>query len=239
MKIVVLTCIWKRPKITKIFLEQFKKLQEFKPKEFQLELIVVGSETGLDKALLQGFNAHYIHHRNLPLGKKWNAGVEYCKKLEFDYLLALGSDDIISQSSLPIYKRYTDEGFDYLGWKDFYLIDTIRKKMKYWEGYQNRRIGESVGAGRMFSKNLLEKLKYKPWDDNKNIGLDGSLTKKLAQISYTSVVMSAKNNQVVMADLKSDVNLGGYYKCDGRQVKMGSVVKNYFGKDILRMISRL
>lgn len=238
MKIVVLTCVWKRPNITKIFLEQFKALQAYNPSEFELELVVVGSEAK-SKEIVTPYTTHYIHYKNLPLGKKWNAGLAYCESLDFDVLLALGSDDIISTSCLSVYKRYIDEGFDYLGWQDFYLLDTSRKKMKYWSGYQGKRNGESVGAGRMFSRSLLEKLDFKLWDSHKNKGLDGSCTKKIQSIKHSKRVIRAKNNIVFMVDLKSKTNIGGYHRCDGNSVNMKRLILNHFGKNIYRMISKL
>ncbi|MCO6501347.1 MAG: hypothetical protein J5I47_13360 [Vicingus serpentipes] len=239
MKIVVLTCIWKRPQITKIFLAQFKQLQDYAPENFKLELVVVGSEKDKSKSLCEGITPHYIEHPNKPLGSKWNAGVRYCKSLDFDYLLATGSDDIISTSALEVYKRYTDEGFEYLGWKDFYLLDTIHQRMKYWAGYQTKRQGESVGAGRFFSKELIKKMDYSLWSEGKNIGLDGSLTKKIKQIAPKSVVIDARSNHVMMVDLKSDVNLGGYHKCQGNEISLNRVIPHFFGKSIYKMIKEL
>jgi hypothetical protein len=238
MKIVVLTCAWLRYDITKIFLEQIKVLQEYKPDEFEVELVVVGSK-GKCEQQVKPYTKHYIHHQNLPLGKKWNAGLKYCQQLNFDFLLALGSDDIISTSALDVYKRYADEGYEYIGWKDFYLINTEKKIMKYWKGYEGKRSGESVGAGRLISRNILEQLDFKLWNDNKNKGLDGTFTKRINSVKHKSISVSARNNLVFMVDLKSRVNLGGYEKSIGNQVSIKRLIPAHFSNHIYKMIMAL
>jgi hypothetical protein len=237
MKIVVLTCAWLRYDITKIFLEQIKVLQEYKPDEFEIELVVVGSK-GKCEEQVKPYTKHYIHHTNLPLGKKWNAGLKYCQQLQFDFILILGSDDILSTSGLDVYKRYIDAGYNYIGLKDFYVLNTINKKMNYWSGYEGKRAGETVGAGRLIARHLLEQVDFKLWKDEKNRNLDGSLTKHISKSDLKPAVINSKNNQVMLIDLKSKVNLGRFENYPGSGVSFKKVGPHYF-PEVYKMITRL
>ena len=40
-------------------------------------------------------NTHVYHHSNEPLGQKWQTAVDLARRLEPDYLVIQGSDDVL------------------------------------------------------------------------------------------------------------------------------------------------
>jgi hypothetical protein len=66
--------------------------------------------TGDFKPLLKKYDVIGVEHANLPLGKKWNAGLTEALKLPWDYLMTMGSDDLIANELLRLYK-WEDEAF--------------------------------------------------------------------------------------------------------------------------------
>lgn len=227
LKIVVLTCAWQRHHITKLFLEQFKVLQNYKPTEIQLDLVVVCSEHE-SHTIVSEYTTHHIQYKNLPLGEKWNAGIEYCKDLDFDYVLILGSDDLLSVSGLDVYVNYIKQQHLFIGFEDFYVFCTYTKRMSHWSGYFGKRSGEPVGAGRLIHRSIVEAANFNLWNPIINRGLDNSTVKKLDALGFKPTTINARANQVVLVDIKSGTNLGAYEKYAGKGVTAKRILPHYF-----------
>jgi glycosyltransferase involved in cell wall biosynthesis len=170
-KILILTCLWKRPEVFEIFKENIKILKE----KYDVDLLVVGSEGEVSANLCKEY--HYVEAPNQPLSNKWNAGIKFAENLTWDYLLILGSDDIIND--LQFYYDKINEGFDFVGALDCWTYNLANDKIYYFKGYENYRKGESVGAGRLISRRIIESMNYELWDTGLKSSLDYSFEQKL------------------------------------------------------------
>ena len=184
---VILTCVWKRPKLTQIVLSNYKKLKEEVKDFLNLELVAIGSEGGKSKSICEENEFHYFEYENQPMSEKWNFGLQMTKEFNPDSVTIVGSDDIIDKQLLVFYNEKLKKGHLMLGIKDFYIYDSESQKLAYWRGYGKlndaHRMDETIGLARCLSRPLLDKLNFNIWNDlNISRNLDGAMTTRLKEI---------------------------------------------------------
>jgi hypothetical protein len=109
-----------------------------------LEALAVDS--GDQAELCERYGIHRIQHRNRPLGEKWNAGLAEVLKYQWDYLLILGSDDLLSS-------EYLSQDFGELtGLTRCGLIDTETGRRAIFEN------DYVMGVGRVIRRDVVEAL---------------------------------------------------------------------------------
>lgn len=202
-KIAICTAVWKRPDIFKLFAEGFKKLGA------GIELIVAGSEGKASRDLVLSCvpSAHYIEIPNDPLATKMNATTLRARELGADYVICVGSDDIITPQLLKVYIEYMQRGFDFIGVLDWYFYDTVTKQATYWGGYIDGRKGHTCGAGRVLSARIMNAWNWQPWEIKDSKVLDNSMQTKLKRTAHSAVTFSLKERGVYAIDVKSSVNM--------------------------------
>ena len=193
-KITILTCVWKRPELTKCVLEYYRDLKEILKKEVHIDLLAIGSEGNESKILCEKSGFDYVESKNKPLSDKWEIGINSCKKYDSDAVVIVGSDDLLSIETLLFLVGKIREGLLLVGLKDMYLYDSILRKLYHWQGYANdskqsmNRGLESIGMGRCISKKLLELVNYSIWKHMKiNKGLDGAMTRKFSSVGILPI----------------------------------------------------
>lgn len=240
MKIAVATCVYKRHEVFKIFLKNFKKNQQALKGVIDFSLWIAGDinkELRSFELIKSGDGINWLHHENEPLSNKWNALINTLKTVEFDYLLILGSDDILSSVCFLKYYQLTRSGHDYIGFHDFFLLSPETMKMKYWHGFTRDRRGETTGAGRLIHKSLIENADWRLWDDGLNSGLDASMTKHLKPVNPYG--LWCKRDGVAMVDIKTAVNIWTYEKYPGQDVSSQQLLPAYFEREIVDEIVNL
>lgn len=211
VKLLMLTCVWQREELTIEFYKYYQRIKNIISKDIDLDIIVVGSEGGNSRELCERFSFNYIEHDNQPLTKKWQAGVDFSSKFDFDALVIMGSDDFVEPSVFYIYEKMVKTNVLFFGFLDLYLYDYKSEKTAYWRGYgsasgglnQPNRVGETIGLGRMLSKKLLEYLDFDLWrsvDANKS--LDGLMKKRVQSATGMLPVAIEDSLPVVVGDEK-------------------------------------
>ena len=202
--LLILTCAYKRPEVFTIFLSHLP----------QLPLLVVGEQSDPCYEVLQQLrpDAWFVEHPNKPIGRKFNAGLQAAKDLDFSNLFITGSDDVFTPGLWDYYERNKDS--DYVGLLDFYFTDFFRTK--YCPGFQHDRKGEPHGAGRMIKREVLEKNNWTLWDDEINQGLDASATKKLKGLN--THFFRCKDIGEVALDIKLSENIQSMTDYEGEWV---------------------
>jgi len=123
----------------------------------------------------------------------------------------LGSDDIVNNKFFEMVVSGAI-GYDMYGVLDCYIYEVKSKTLAYWPGYNNQRKGETLGMGRILSRNLLEKLKWQPWISQLDKGMDWSMMQKVKKFKIKSGGMFMRNGMFAV-DIKTPVNicsLGNY-----------------------------
>jgi hypothetical protein len=101
-----------------------------------------------------------------PLDKKYDDGFVYSQRFNPDMVALVGSDDFITKNYFEYASEIISSGDDMVGILDCYLSDIVSRKIWYWGGYTGERKGDSIGAGRIYSKKILQEMKWKPFQDN-------------------------------------------------------------------------
>lgn len=187
MRFVIVSCIWKRPQLTEIFLKYYKKLADDIKDRHQLILLAVGSEGEFSKNLCLQNDFHYIEHPNRPLSQKWNVAVKASKEFNPDAIIILGSDDFVSKNLFDVYAIKILNNNSVIGLKDMYILDSNLNKLFYWSGYSKEiepeRHKETIGMARCINRVVLDKLEFDIWGGvYANRSMDSYMSKKFLSI---------------------------------------------------------
>jgi len=199
MKIGVLVTVWKRHDLAKIVI---KSLLEYK-KRYDLEIIVVGSEGEKSEKLAKG--CHYIESPNLPVSNKHNAGLAKFKELDLDGMILLGSDNFVNENVIKYFFTLSPNEKNVVGFKDIYFYSTENKELFYWQGYTNCQ--QTIGAGRYFSKYILEKSNYELWSKGLNRSLDTNCTNNLKALKINENMIELSSIDGFIVDIKHTENI--------------------------------
>jgi hypothetical protein len=89
-----------------------------------------------------------VEYENLPLGRKWNAGLAEALKHDFDYLMTTGSDDLISEELFNLYEWQENAA----GLSNCYAYDLLSGRTALFEN------NYPIGAGRIIRRDVIEEL---------------------------------------------------------------------------------
>ena len=227
IKLAIITGIWQRPEIFKYFAAGVKELEKLE--DFDITTIISGSEGETSRKLVEDHGFTYIEIPNRPLAVKMNAPLKIAKELGVDYVLCMGSDDILHPNVLVEYLKYMRSDIDYIGVTDFYFYDTTTAKSAYWGGYREPyRLGHTCGAGRVLSAKLLDQWDWTIWSSKQDDMLDSSMQIKLSSTVHTSIYFSLKSKGLYGLDIKSSVNMTPFTLWDNTEFIDTDEIKNKF-----------
>jgi len=160
-KILIYLAVWKRPQITELCFLGIQRLR----RSFNVEALAVISEEEM-KPLCEKYGVHWVMYKNEPLGEKKNYGLRKAKEFDFEYLMEIGSDDLVLDDLVTDYLRNYIGKYEFFGVSDALIVDTDFRVAR-------RVLSKTVyGAGRMISRSALEKMKWTLWANSANRGLD-------------------------------------------------------------------
>jgi hypothetical protein len=147
MKLLVFLAVWKRPEITEICFMGLNRLRN--NSRYPIEAYAVISEEEMIP-LCNRYGIKYTFYKNDPLGEKKNHGLNEAMKLEWDYLIEIGSDDLIKDELIEKYSEYFGK-HEMFGTKDSVIINSADGKC--------RRLQSDTpyGLGRCISRATIEK----------------------------------------------------------------------------------
>lgn len=154
-------------------------------------------------------------YKNSPLSYKWNMAVMLLEQIDFDAVILLGSDDYIDEAFLSFVNKNIGE-FDMIAFKDLYFREG--DELYYWEGYKNHRKGEPSGAGKVYTKELLERMKYNLFSEAKERGLDAMSWKRVKQYKANILVTSLKEHDLFLCDVKDGKGMTKLESLDVKRV---------------------
>lgn len=196
-KLLIYLAVWRRPEITELCFMGINRLR--KHPDYEIDALAVISEPNMI-SLCNQYGIKWLIHENLPLGKKKNAGLISAASYDFEYLMEIGSDDLITDDLLTQYLDYLGE-YDFFGISDAAYIESEN-------GTCRRLITDksTYGAGRMISRKVLDAMGWKLWNNNLNRGLDNDSLRSIESKGFKFYKVPAGNAPGVI-DVKSDENL--------------------------------
>lgn len=204
-KVVVFTPVWGRHEILKRWAEGVNRIKNYWPDIIEIiPLCIVSNQE--DKEIVQSFGFGWCEAENLPLGRKHNAGLDFLRKLDFDYILQLGSDDVISNEYLHYILPLMIDEVDMFGVGSLYFAEPKTKKACRFD--LSTHANTVIGAGRCISHRAIETLDYKLWPDEVNKGLDMTSQANLQAIDVIPYLI--QTSDICVLDIKSDTNIWSY-----------------------------
>jgi hypothetical protein len=220
-KILIYLAIWKRPEITELCFMGIDRMKEHP--DYTFETLAVISEESMI-SLCEKYGVKWIMHENLPLGKKKNVGLQKAREFEFDFLMEIGSDDLILNDLLDVYKKFHVK-YDFFGIGDCAFVDT--------ESGSCRRYTSSstYGAGRMISRKALEAMDFVLWPDKLNKGLDNQSVFSLYKKGFKYWQVPDSNIPLVI-DVKSETNIWKFNHLLGEPFDLNILLEKLSLKEI-------
>lgn len=206
MKVAIVTCLWQRPEITDV-------VQDYYANYFDDCTLIAAKTEGDPQPVNTAW--HYCYAENKPLAQKFNAAFLEARKHSPDIVVLIGSDDLISYSLIEYYKRvYSPNDTYLLGLKDLFYHDIRTRRTIHWHGLPSRYKSMPIGCGRVFSRNILDRMGWMPLGPKAkaNMGMDTNSTDYMKALSIRFKSVTMKEAGAVCVDLKSGVSMHSFDK---------------------------
>jgi hypothetical protein len=155
--ILLFFAVWGRGNILKVCIEGIKELSNYKPSLYNIIPFAIYS-TEEDRVILDNAGINSVYHPNEFLGAKKNYGLAQALRIhKFEYMLEIGSDDVLNPKLLDLYLPYLIDGYDMLSVDAFHMIDTETGMTSI---FQSDLI---IGGGRMIKREILERMYKVPF----------------------------------------------------------------------------
>lgn len=223
MKILALVPAYRRRHITMVCYAGLTRLiDEASEAGFSLAPLIIASEPE-DAALAESFGFDCARSPNLPLGRKLNAGLSVALQSEWDYLMTLGSDDLLAVGFFdaskwaPLFSVPTclRRRLPMFGLADIAIYDYLTGRVKTYHTIA------SFGAGRFIRRDMVEKTwqaKGFLWEPERNQGLDFSSERMVTQacgFRNVRLVPISNSSLPMVLDIKTNENIHTYDSLPG------------------------
>jgi hypothetical protein len=190
-----------RPQVLQMWLSQITRLRTMLDTYFPA-VVTSGAE---DKAMCQAYHVHHYTMDNKPVTRKWNKSLEYLRTIGCDYCMVLGSDDFISAELVQNTVAQMDKGIDVIGINTlhFYCAQGVdRGKLSRLDRPSSTTF---LGVAKTISKGILDSCDWKPWNEDKNWGMDSIASKTIKQYAKTYAQVEG-----MVVDVKTKQNMNSF-----------------------------
>ena len=194
VKLLVYLAVWRRPEITEICFMGLNRLR--KVKGYDINVLAVISEEEMIP-LCEKYDVNWVMHYNKPLGKKKNFGLKHALKFDWEYLIEIGSDDLLKDEILDLYRPHFGKS-PIIGLTSLCFINSEDLACRF---YPSR---SGFGAGRAIQRQVIEKM-GSLWRDHLMHGLDNSSTFAMARHGFLERRIQAI--KPIALDIKSETNI--------------------------------
>ena len=238
-KIIILIPCWRRPEIFKLVSDQLHHFVDANKKMYNLTVMYVFSDEDPDiEQLAEIYNTAsykraYTFCDNYQLGRKHNTGINAACELGFDYLMNMGSDDLLHADLLKLYKPEIDKRTAIFGINKLYFHDKASKRTLFFSYYNNLHV---VGAGRMIHKSVINRLHERygcVYESAAMRGMDGSSADRMHNCGFRQTVIDP-GEFPYLVDIKSDENINDFDKILQSENRNGitevstEIIRNHF-----------
>lgn len=228
IKLKIFLAVWKRPEITELCFMGIQRIKNHPA--YDISAFAIISEPEMIP-LCEQYNIDWVITDNLPLGKKKNYGLKQLSNYDFDFLMEIGSDDLITNNLLDQYLPYF-ENHQFFGISDVIYIES--------ENGECRRLiaGKTTyGAGRIISKKLLESMNYNLWRNDLNRGLDNNSILNIETKTGVKFNKVPASDEPGIIDVKSNENIWKFNYFLGIPYDINKVYDNLSNQEIEQLIS--
>lgn len=210
---IVIPC-WMRPEILSLTIKQLNVLCEKTSDKVNITVIYsLSHEDPQIKeviALLKLCKHKYIvvFSNNNLLGQKVNDAITIAISLDYDYIMNLGSDDLVHPNLIDLYLPFLEMEIPVFGLTSVWFYKSGQTPFNFCD-YNGDYL---IGAGRMIHKKVIEKVIEKfgaLYQPGINRGMDTHSAKRIIECGYNQIIVY-DGNEPLIVDIKSDVNIHNY-----------------------------
>ena len=194
-----ITANYMRPRILRLWCAGVQRLR--REIGYHFPAVVVSEEE--DQLICQQNNIKHIYQQNEPVSEKFNTACRYAQTQNVDYVVIIGSDDIVSTDTMNRLWDEMDTGYDVIGITNVYFYAATGPHMGQMLQLKGTRM---LGTCKCVNKRVLDKIGWRPWIKKKNWGLDSVASKAIVPHTDTWKQIS----EVKVFDCKSRVNMNKY-----------------------------
>jgi hypothetical protein len=182
MKFGIITINYNRQKVLKLFCASIKRLRNDVNIHFPV-VCVSGME---DRQICEEYNIAHIYQDNKPATAKWDTAMSYMQKEQVDFVIIMGSDDIMSTECLRNIMSEMQHDTDLIGLQSMYVYCAEGKSKGCLKHITTRGI---FGVGKTINKRVLDKVDWKPWSVSvpRSSGMDAVAARNIAEHVKTRV----------------------------------------------------
>lgn len=198
MKFAVITANYKRPKIFALWCASMDRLRK-DCGDFPV-IVTSGAE---DKKICENHGIYHITLPNIPVTKKFRTSLLTAKGLDVDYVMVVGSDDIISTETMKVFISKMEEGYDLITLHDIYFYANFAQYDNILVHYTTEK---QMGLCRTVNKRVLDSVDWNMWPQYRNKGLDFLARKTIEpKVKTHCIIDNAK-----VFDVKSELNINRF-----------------------------
>jgi len=167
-------------------------------------VLLVGDEKK-DEDLAVETGSFFVYCPNEILSFKYQAGFDAAREFNPDAVLLCGSDDFLSWDWVRLCYEKIESGFDLVGKSVFWICVAFpgRKAVLYKCSYCQDRIAEPMGAGRLFSRKILDKTDWYLFPEMRKRGCDG-LSYGILLANGARIALMNHEDRINLVLVKSD-----------------------------------
>jgi hypothetical protein len=195
IKVTIVCPWWRRVCVVSVHAASIDKFIKNSPSYLEINYVAIVSTGDPDwKELVEVGHAHgftVVSHPNLPVSNKLNAGIRYAlEKFKPDYIMNMGSDDLVSHKIWDEYGKFIEEGVKMFGIDSCHIIERETRQAYYLDLYNDKF---PVGVLRMVSSEVIRFLKQRHMLDlypkNINHGMDTASLMRLQKFGIRTEVI--------------------------------------------------
>jgi hypothetical protein len=173
-------------------------------REIDIDFPIVCVSGQEDIAICNHYNIHHITAPNHPASNKWNIGLEWLRTQDIEYVIILGSDDILSTQTLANIIVATNSAPDLIGFNSLYVYSasgSTKGKIKH---ITTKGV---LGVGKTVHRRVLDATNWRPWDygAGRSWGMDSIFSRNTAQHIKSRIIVDG-----VIVDVKTAESLNKF-----------------------------
>jgi hypothetical protein len=212
VKIKIVCPWWGRVEVVVLHCRSIKKFINESPYSVSY-LAIVSPEDADFKELRDmafGFDFDVCAYKNTPVSEKLNAGISLAMEENPDYIMNMGSDDLVDGSIWKVYNPFIKKKNPFFGIDSCHIVDHYSKKAYYLDLYNDTY---PVGVLRMIHRDAINQLwdnwnlKVYPADIDR--GMDTASMKRLKRYGVKASVIHS-NGRVFTVGVKCNTSINHF-----------------------------
>lgn len=222
-KIAIVIPCWKRADVFALVSKQLELFNEQTKSKIELDIVYIFSED--DPEILELYKVYksatysrtLVFSDNNLLGEKLNKGIDVAMKLNCDYIMNFGSDDLIHPNIINLYLPYIYTNKMIIGISALYFYEPGKLPI-YFHYYNNPHI---IGAARLIHKSVVKRVTEKfggLYSPEICRGMDTFSAKRMLSCGFFETAVY-RGEFPYIVDIKTDTNINSFAKVTNQSNK--------------------